>query len=75
MPKRQSINGSKPRHENPIPNASRIGNLVMSSVIVGTNPGTRELPPKASRRRSPMSSPTFGTMSKLQEAASMTLSR
>ena len=44
MAKRQSINGSKPRHENPIPNASRIGNLVMSSVIVGTNPGTRELP-------------------------------
>jgi 2-iminobutanoate/2-iminopropanoate deaminase len=42
--KRQSVNGSKPRHENPIPNASRIGNLVMSSVIVGTNPGTRELP-------------------------------
>jgi enamine deaminase RidA (YjgF/YER057c/UK114 family) len=44
MPKRQSINGSKPRHENPIPNASRIGNLVMSSVISGTNPGTRDLP-------------------------------
>lgn len=44
MPKRQSINGNKPRHENPIPNASRIGNLVMSSVISGTNPGTRDLP-------------------------------
>ncbi len=44
MPKRKSINGSNPRHENPIPNASRIGNLVMSSVIGGTNPGTRELP-------------------------------
>lgn len=44
MPKRQSINGRNPRHENPIPNASRIGNLIMSSVIVGTNPGTRELP-------------------------------
>ena len=36
--------GGKPRHENPIPNASRIGNLVMSSVIGGTNPGTRDLP-------------------------------
>jgi len=44
MPKRQSINGGKPRHENPIPNASRIGNLVMSSVIGGAKPGTRELP-------------------------------
>jgi 2-iminobutanoate/2-iminopropanoate deaminase len=45
MAKRQSINGPKARHENPIPNASRIGNIVMSSVIGGANPGTRELPP------------------------------
>jgi 2-iminobutanoate/2-iminopropanoate deaminase len=44
MAKRQSVNGKHPRHENPIPNASRIGNLVMSSVIGGANPGTRELP-------------------------------
>lgn len=44
MGKRQSINGSRARHENPIPNASRIGNLVMSSVITGANPGSRELP-------------------------------
>jgi 2-iminobutanoate/2-iminopropanoate deaminase len=45
MQKRRSINGSRARHENPIPNASRIGNMVMSSVIGGHNPGTRELPP------------------------------
>jgi len=45
MMKRQSINGSRARHENPIPNACRIGNIVMSSVIGGANPGTRELPP------------------------------
>jgi enamine deaminase RidA (YjgF/YER057c/UK114 family) len=44
MARRQSINGGPPRHENPIPNASRIGNIVMSSVIGGSNPGTRELP-------------------------------
>ena len=44
MAKRKSINGSRARHENPIPNASRVGNVVMSSVIVGTKPGTRELP-------------------------------
>jgi 2-iminobutanoate/2-iminopropanoate deaminase len=44
VPRRQSINGSKPRHENPIPNASRIGNLVMSSVISRTRPSGRELP-------------------------------
>ena len=44
MKKRLSINGSRARHENPIPNACRIGNIVMSSVIGGSNPGTRELP-------------------------------
>jgi enamine deaminase RidA (YjgF/YER057c/UK114 family) len=44
MNKRRSINGSRARHENPIPNACRIGNIVMSSVIGGSNPGTRELP-------------------------------
>ena len=45
MAKRRSINGSRARHENPIPNASRVGNIVMSSVIGGANPGTRDLPP------------------------------
>jgi 2-iminobutanoate/2-iminopropanoate deaminase len=45
MAKRQSINSPVARHENPIPNASRIGNIVMSSVIGGSNPGTRTLPP------------------------------
>ena len=44
MATRKSINGSRTRHENPIPNASRVGNVVMSSVIGGTKPGTRELP-------------------------------
>ena len=44
MAKRQSVNGSRARHENPIPNASRVGNVVMSSVIGGTKPGTRDLP-------------------------------
>jgi len=44
MPRRHSINGSRPRHENPIPNASRVGNLVMSSVISGVKPGSRDLP-------------------------------
>lgn len=45
MARRRSINGSRARHENPIPNASRVGNIVMSSVIGGANPGTRDLPP------------------------------
>ncbi len=45
MAGRRSVNGDGARHENPIPNASRIGNIVMSSVIAPTNPGTREVPP------------------------------
>jgi 2-iminobutanoate/2-iminopropanoate deaminase len=45
MQQRRSVDGSRARHENPIPNACRIGNIVMSSVIGGANPGTRELPP------------------------------
>lgn len=44
MAKRRSINSPAPRHENPIPNACRIGNIVMSSVIGGSDPGTRTLP-------------------------------
>jgi enamine deaminase RidA (YjgF/YER057c/UK114 family) len=50
MKKRQSINGSRGRHENPIPNACRIGNIVMSSVIGRAKPGTRELPPSREQR-------------------------
>ena len=42
---RQSVNFPGFSHQNPIPNASRVGNIVMSSVIGGSNPGTRDLPP------------------------------
>ena len=45
MAERQSINFPGFSHRNPIPNASRVGNIVMSSVIGGSNSGTRELPP------------------------------
>ena len=44
MARRRSINGQHARHENPIPNACRLGNLVMSSVIGGQDFGTRTLP-------------------------------
>jgi len=44
MPERKSIMFPGFSHQNPIPNASRVGNIVMSSVIGGSNPGTRELP-------------------------------
>jgi 2-iminobutanoate/2-iminopropanoate deaminase len=45
MAERRSVNFPGFSHQNPIPNASRVGNIVMSSVIGGSNPGTRELPP------------------------------
>jgi 2-iminobutanoate/2-iminopropanoate deaminase len=50
MPKRQSVDFAGFRHQNPIPNASRIGNIVMSSVISGMDPGTRNLPPELAQQ-------------------------
>lgn len=43
MVKRDSINIDGFKHANPIPNASRIGNIVASGVILGRRPGTGEL--------------------------------
>jgi 2-iminobutanoate/2-iminopropanoate deaminase len=45
MAKRQSVNFPGFAHGNPIPNASRIGNIMMTSVISGIDPSTRKLPP------------------------------
>lgn len=50
MPKRQSIEISSFGHANPIPGASKIGNLLMSSIINGANPGTKELPDDLARQ-------------------------
>src|SRR5262245_13014324 len=45
MAKRKSINYPGFKHQNPIPNASRIGDVVMSSVIGGRDPQTGTTPP------------------------------
>ena len=45
MARRRSVNFEGYSHRNPIPNASRIGNILMSSVISGVDPGTRNVPP------------------------------
>ena len=45
MAQRQSVNFPGFSHSNPIPNASRIGNIMMTSVISGVDPSTRKLPP------------------------------
>ena len=50
MAKRQSVNFPGFSHQNPIPNASRIGNVMMTSVISGVDPGTRNLPPELSKQ-------------------------
>ena len=44
MPDRQSIMWPGFAHSNPIPNASRIGNIVMSSVIGPRDPETGTVP-------------------------------
>ena len=43
MAKRKSINYPGFKHENPIPNASRVGNILMSSIISGRDPGTAQV--------------------------------
>jgi 2-iminobutanoate/2-iminopropanoate deaminase len=50
MAKRQSVNFPGFAHQNPIPNASRIGNVMMSSVISGVGPGTRDMPPELAKQ-------------------------
>ncbi len=50
MAKRKSVNFPGFSHQNPIPNASRIGNIFMSSVISGVDPGTRNMPAELSQQ-------------------------
>lgn len=42
--RRRSINIAGFRHSNPIPNASIVGSLLMSGVIVGRDPGAKTIP-------------------------------
>ena len=46
MAKRKSINYPGFKHENPIPNASLLGNILMSSIISGRDPDTATMPPE-----------------------------
>ena len=50
MPKRQSIEIPGFSHANPIPGASRIGNIMMSSIINGRDPSTSEMPDDLARQ-------------------------
>ena len=42
---RTSVNVEGYGHQNPIPAASRVGNMLMSGVITGRDPATGKLPP------------------------------
>lgn len=44
MTERTSINIPGFKHSNPIPNASRIGDLLMSGVVIGVDASTGKLP-------------------------------
>ena len=50
MGKRQSIEIPGIRHNTPIPMAARVGNLLISSPIMGRDPNTHELPPDPERQ-------------------------
>lgn len=50
MSARRSVNGTASRHDNPIPNACRIGNLVMSSIISGRDHASKTLPDAIERQ-------------------------
>jgi 2-iminobutanoate/2-iminopropanoate deaminase len=44
MSRRKSVNIPGFQHRNPVPNASRIGNLMVSGVILGKDPATATMP-------------------------------
>lgn len=50
MAKRKSIEIKGFTHQNPIPNATRIGNILVSGVVVGFEPGTRDIPADLDRQ-------------------------
>ena len=50
MPKRQSIEIEGFAHKNPIPAACRIGNMLMTGIITGTDPATGKQIGRASCR-------------------------
>ncbi len=55
MAKRKSIEIKGFTHQNPIPNATRIGNILVSGVVVGFDPGTRTMPADLDRQLTNMS--------------------
>lgn len=65
MTARRSINIPGFKHANPIPNASLIGNLLMSGVVNGVDAATGDLPPTMKEQCVNM----FGHVRSIMEAA------
>lgn len=63
--RRKSIHIPNFKHVNPIPNACRLGNLVMSGVILGRDPGSGQMPESLEAQCSNM----FACMKAIVEAA------
>jgi 2-iminobutanoate/2-iminopropanoate deaminase len=64
MSKRKSIYVREFQHVNPIPNACRIGNLLVSGVINGVDPATGKVPPTLEEQCAFL----FGHMRRIVEA-------
>jgi enamine deaminase RidA (YjgF/YER057c/UK114 family) len=64
MTRRKSIQIGEFKHANPIPNACRIGNLLMSGVILGRDPATGVMPERIEDQCANM----FGHMKTIVEA-------
>ena len=64
MTRRKSIQIGEFKHANPIPNACRIGNLLMSGVILGRDPATGTMPERIEDQCANM----FGHMKTIVEA-------
>lgn len=65
MSKRRSIDVAGHAHSNPIPAASRIGNMVYTGLIGGADPVTKKVPPTLAEQSVHM----FAMVKKIIEAA------
>ncbi len=65
MARRTSVYVKEITHANPIPAASRVGNMVMSGIINGYEPGTHKLPATLEEQARNM----FGHVKRIVEAA------
>lgn len=69
MSRRRSVDIHGFKHVNPIPNASRIGNLLISGLIIGVDPETGQLPDSVVKQCANM----FAHMRSIVEAGGLSM--